>query len=94
MNAGERTEFLEIRRALQATLTQGYDVHYPSLDSAVAAVIVNSETKKMRRELEQLAVCSAEVIKQVLEDHEVYLWKDVTPREFLVTLTTLCKLAD
>lgn len=85
--------FGEIRRALRETLTQGYDVFYPTIPSALLGVVANSETLVFLGELEELAACSDEEVTSVLEDHDVYLWEDISPRELLVTLTTLCKLS-
>jgi hypothetical protein len=89
--ADDRT-FPTIRRALKYGFHQDWDAQFESLAEALVAGIESVELDKFRTEVAELERQPEEVVREVLDDHEVSVLDSVTPKDLLVTLRTLADL--
>lgn len=85
-------EFETVRNALRGYLHQDYDITEGTLADALLNAVKDSKVDKFLDELKELATRSDDVVADVLDDHDVYLWDIIQPRDFLVTLRTVAEL--
>jgi len=82
-----------VRDMLRYYLDQDFDCRYESVADALCAAVENTDCAKLLAALSELEAESDEVVKEVLDDCDVDLWDDTTPRELLLTIKTLAKLS-
>jgi hypothetical protein len=89
---GQMSSYQYLRAQLQSHLHQDFDLDSGTLPQALFGAVATSDPARLLGELTQLQEEPLDTIREVLDDHDVYIWEFITPEEFLVTLETLAKL--
>ncbi|NQT40830.1 MAG: hypothetical protein HQ581_25265 [Planctomycetes bacterium] len=85
-------DYEHIRNQLGSFLHQDYDLDAGTVPQAVISAVQQSDLTTLVKELTQLQGESEEKIQEVMDAHDVFLWRQITPRELLVTMRTLAVL--
>lgn len=82
-----------IRNMLGCYLHQDFDLQYDSVADALNAAIRQTDKSQLAVALDKLERESDQVISDVLGDHDVAIWDEISPQDLLVTIKTLLKLS-
>jgi hypothetical protein len=91
--SADTRSFLIIRQMLERHLHQDYDYQYGSIAGAIVAGLEGCDNQQMSSALAELELQSDDIVQDVLESHDVGLWEDISPREFLQLLKLLLKVS-
>lgn len=85
-------DYKHIRSQLGLYLNQDYDLFSKTVPEAILNAIRESDLLELINELNQLSKESDEKVHEVLDDHEVGIWLDFTPRDLLISMRTFALL--
>ena len=85
-------KFPEISNQLGSFLHQNYDLDSGSAPQVILHAILQSNLSRFSEELASLEQESDEVVREVLSDHCVGIFQEITPRDLLKAMSVFTAL--